>query len=356
MAARTPEHREEAALSLTLAVIATSTTPLLLLDGDLNVIAASTSFCRTFGIDAATVPGRQLFDLGSGEWNIRQLRSLLVATADGQAEIDAYEMELNEAHRQKRLLLLNARKLSYGQDEKVRLLLAVSDVTEARRNEKLKDDLLREKAVLLQELQHRVANSLQIIASVLLQDARKVRSEETRSHLQSAHGRVMSIAALQQQLSTSGLADVELRTYFKQLCQSLSASVIHHPDLLSLQVSVDDSHVNADISVSLGLIVTELVINAIKHAFPKDHGGTISVDYRSQGDAWTLSVADTGVGMPPGPDLAKAGLGTSIVEALCKQLQARIEVVSDSSGTRISISHTPDPEHGEGELEQAQAV
>lgn len=354
MAARTPEHREEAAPSLTLAVVAISTTPLLLLDGDLNIIAASISFCRTFGIEAATLPGRQLFDLGSGEWNVRQLRSLLVATADGHAKIEAYEMELNGAHR--RLLMLNAQKLSYGQDEKVRLLLAISDVTEARYNEKLKDELLREKAVLLQELQHRVANSLQIIASVLLQDARKVRSEETRSHLQSAHGRVMSIAALQQQLSASGRADVELRTYFKQLCQSLSASVIHHPDLLSLKVSVDDSHVNADTSVSLGLIVTELVINAIKHAFPKDRGGQISVDYRSEEGAWTLSVADTGVGMPHGPDQAKAGLGSSIVEALCKQLQARIEVVSDGSGTKISISHTRDRDRGESELEQAQAV
>ena len=73
--------------------------------------------------------------------------------------------------------------------------LAVADVTAARAADKLKDDLLREKAILLQEVQHRVANSLQIIASVLLQSARKVQSEETRGHLKDAHNRVMSVAA-----------------------------------------------------------------------------------------------------------------------------------------------------------------
>ena len=85
-------------------------------------------------------------------------------------------------------------------------MLSVTDITHARAAEKLKDNLLREKDVLLQELHHRVANSLQIIASVLMQSARKVQSEETRSHLYDAHQRVMSVAALQQQLASSGSA------------------------------------------------------------------------------------------------------------------------------------------------------
>src|SRR3546814_15270992 len=93
-----------------------------------------------------------------------------------------------------RRLVLNAQKLEYGDAEQVRLLLTISDVTEARISEKLKDDLLREKAILLQEIQHRVANSLQIIASVLLHTARRVQSDEQRSHLRHDPHRVMSIA------------------------------------------------------------------------------------------------------------------------------------------------------------------
>src|SRR3546814_7248501 len=78
----------------------------------------------------------------------------------------------------------------------------------------------------------------------------------------------MSIASLQQQLAASSLGDVELRSYFTQLCESLSSSMIHDHDRVSIAVTADGSAVHADISVSLGLIVTELDINALKHAFP----------------------------------------------------------------------------------------
>jgi two-component sensor histidine kinase len=120
------------------------------------------------------------------------------------------------------------------------------------------------------------ANSLQIIASVLLRSARRVQSLEARGHLQNAHHRVMSIAAVQRHLALSPLGDVELRPYFMQLCESLGASMIHDPERLSIAVTVDDSVVDANASVSLGLIVTELVINALKHAFPDQGRGRLS--------------------------------------------------------------------------------
>jgi len=339
MAAHTHLH-PEMALDLALAVIASSNAPLLLLDGDLAVLAASTSFCRAFQIDPANVPGHQLFELGAGEWDVRQLRSLLKATTSGHAKIEAYEMDLCREGRETRRLVLNAQKLDYGDEGNVRLLLAVSDVTDARVAEKLKDELIREKGVLLQELQHRVANSLQIIASVLLQSARRVQSDETRSHLHDAHQRVMSVAALQKQLAVSKLDDVELRSYFIALCESLGASMIRDHNHLSLEVRADTSVTHADVSVSLGLIVTELVINALKHAFPDDRRGEITVDYRSRGRDWTLSVGDNGVGIPTDAASARSGLGTSIVMALATQLDASVEVVDTAPGTEVSIVHT----------------
>jgi two-component sensor histidine kinase len=236
--------------------------------------------------------------------------------------------------------VVKAQKLEYGDGGVTRLLMTVSDVTEARLAAKLKDDLLREKAILLQEIQHRVANSLQIIASVLLQSARRVRSDETRIHLHDAHNRVMSIATLQKQLATSRLGDVELAPYFIQLCESLGASMISDHDKLSIEVAADKSTVHADISVSLGLIVTELVINALKHAFSGGRHGKIMVGYQSHGPNWTLSVSDNGVGMPEDPASATPGLGTSIVEALARQLNARVHVADAKPGTDVSIIHT----------------
>ncbi|NEI97839.1 PAS domain-containing protein [Rhizobium leguminosarum] len=253
----------ELALDFALAVILSSDTPLLMIDGSLAVLAASSSFCRAFQINPASVNGRQMSELGSGEWDVPQLDSLLKATASGFAEVSGYEMRLQRADRPVRSLVVNAHKVDYPGamgTTAVRILLSVADVTEARNNEKQKDDLVREKAILLQELQHRVANSLQIIASVPMQSARKVQSEESRGHLFGAHNRVMSVAALQRQLAASSLEDVVLRSYLTDLCRSIGASMIHDRSLVSLDVKVDESIVKADVSISLGLVVTELVI------------------------------------------------------------------------------------------------
>jgi two-component sensor histidine kinase len=323
-----------------MAMVEASDAPLLLLDSDLAIVAISPSFCRTFTIDADASVGRSVFDLGGGEWDSPKLRSLLRATAGGAPNVDAYDMDLATGGRAPRQLVIKARMLDYGGAEAVRLLVTVADVTDARIAERLKDDLIRDKAILLQEVQHRVANSLQIIASVLLQSARNVKSEETRLHLRDAHNRVMSIATVQKQLAGSVQGDVELRPYFTQLCDSLGASMIQDQDKQSIRVTGDDSKVVADVSVSLGLIVTELVINALKHAFPGDRDGVITVDYNGRGPNWTLTVSDNGVGMPETRSNAKAGLGTSIVQALAKQLRARVHIADAKPGTAVSVVHT----------------
>lgn len=323
----------------TLAVVMSSNEPLLFLSDDLRIIAASASFCRTFEIDPASVGGKRLGELGHGEWAMPKLESLLTATAAGSASIDAYEIDLKRPNQKTRQLVVNARTLDDGDLDHIRLLLAITDVTDIRAEARLKDDLVRDKAILLQEVQHRVANSLQIIASVLMQSARRVQSEEVRGHLHDARHRIMSIAALQRQLSTSAGGSVELRAYFTQLCQSLGASMIADPERLSIQVKVDNSTVDADVSVSLGLIVTELVINALKHAFPDERTGTIVVDYHSSGKDWALSITDDGIGMPVGNDAPKAGLGTGIVEALVKNLNGEITLSNAEPGAVVTISH-----------------
>lgn len=333
---KTPIVHFEAAS--TLAVVISSNEPLLFLSDDLKIIAASASFCRVFEIDPASVAGKRLRELGNGEWGMPKLESLLRATASGNANIEAYEIDLKRQNMPARQLVVNARTLDDGDLAHIRLLLAITDVTAMRAEARLKDDLIRDKAILLQEVQHRVANSLQIIASVLMQSARRVQSEEVRGHLHDARQRIMSIAALQRQLSTSPGGNVELRTYLTQLCQSLGASMIADPGRLSIQVNADDSTVEADVSVSLGLIVTELVINALKHAFPDDRSGTIVIDYRSVGSDWTLTVADNGIGVPVGDDAPKAGLGTGIVEALVKNLDGKIELSDADPGTLVKIS------------------
>lgn len=328
----------ESASSLAMALIVSSQAPLVLLDDELRVIAASNSFCHAFALRQSSLTGIRFAELGEGEWNVPQVNALLQATLAGIASVDAYEMDLVRAGEKPRRLVLGVQKLDYFDSDNIRLVLSVADVTAARLADKLRDDLVREKQILLQELQHRVANSLQIIASVIMQSARRVQSEESRAHLHDAHHRVMSIATMQRQLAASRLGEVELRTYFRDLCDSIGASMIADRDRLQLVSTADDSKVVADISVSLGLIVTELVINALKHAFPgHDPEGRIAVDYLASGAGWTLSVGDNGIGMPA--EDVKPGLGTGIVEALAKQLGATVTVSDSDPGTLVSVVH-----------------
>jgi two-component sensor histidine kinase len=175
-----------------------------------------------------------------------------------------------------------------------------------------------------------------------MQSARKVQSEEARGHLEDAHHRVMSIAAVQRHLAVSRPNDVALRPYFVQLCESLGASMISDPNVLSIEVTADDSVVDANKSVSLGLIVTELVINALKHAFPEHARGKVFVDYRSDGSDWSLSVRDDGAGMPTGTPKAPTGLGIGIIEALAKHLGATIQGIAANPGVAITISNGRD--------------
>ena len=335
-----PPSDPAVALNLALALVASSIPPLLLLDKDLSVRAASTSFCSAFQIEPSTTDGCLLATLGSGEWNVPQLSSLLKATAFGLAQVANYEMELVREGQEPRCLVLNAKKLTYAEQSDTFLILSITDITDARIAEKLMGCLLREKDILLHELHHRVANSLQIIAGVLMQSARNVQSDETRIHLKDAHQRVMSVAAFQPHLAASRQGDVELRPYFAALCESIAASMIPDHNKLSLEVTTDESITTADASVSLGLIVTELVISALKHAFPGNQNNRILVDYRSRGPHWTLSVSDDGVDMPETPKDITAGLGSNIINALAKQLGARIDISSENPGTAVSVVHT----------------
>lgn len=332
-------------------MVTSAASPLLLLDGQLRVIAASATFCRAFEVDPGNVNGWDLFALGAGEWNAPRLRSLLTAVASGGAKIEAYEFDLDTRERGVRRLCVNAHRLDYNDLGAIRLLVAITDVTEARAKDQIRDGLVHDNAVLQKELQHRVANSLQIIASVLMQSARKTQSEELRGHLTDAHHRVMSVAALQRQLAVSNLDDVVMKPYLGQLCQSIGASMIADHDLLSITVDADDSSTSADTSVSIGLIVTELVINALKHAFPDDRHGKIKVGYDDDAEGWKLTISDDGIGMPANRADAKAGLGTTIVNALAKKLHAEIHVEGGGKGTLVTIERTKQKPTGDAAIE-----
>ena len=338
----------EDAQTLAQAIVNTIPEPFLVLDDRFRVLAASRSFYKTFKVEAEQTRGCLLYALGDGQWDIPALRVLLETIIPEKTSMDGFEVEHDFPDLGQRTMLLNARKVLYDNSSNSTILLAFTDVTTRRAIEREKEqllkqteELLRQKDVLLQEMQHRVANSLQIIASILLLKARAVTSEETRQHLRDAHQRVMSVAAVQTHLhSSGGIDEIAVGSYLSKLCGSLATSMVGENQPITIEVMAEEGMIDSAKAVSIGLIVTELVINAIKYAFPTNKAGAlVLVTYEADGADWKLIVSDNGVGKSAG-DAArtKSGLGTAIVEALMKQLKARMDVVSGAAGLSISIT------------------
>ena len=332
----------EDGITLAHAIVDTVRDPLVVLDHDLRIIAASRSFYQTFRLVRDDVRGHLLYEIDGGQWDIPELRELLGFISSGQSSIEGYEVVREFPAIGHRIMLLNARKVFYEKGTHSTVLLAFEDITARRAIERQVEELLREKDMLLEEMQHRVANSLQIIASILLIKARTVQSEETRLQLEDAHQRVLSVAAVQQHLHVDGGGKpIEIGKYLTKLCETLAQSMIGGSRPISLKVDANAGTAPSRDAVSIGLVVTELVMNALKHAFPAEKpDAAIVVSYKVAGPDWKLAVTDNGIGKPAvNASATKPGLGTSLVKALTRQLDAVVDIVSGPGGTAVSVTH-----------------
>lgn len=345
----------EDAQTLAQAIVNTIPEPLVVLDDQFRVLAASRSFYAAFKVDAQQTRNRVLYALGDGQWDIPALRVLLDTIIPERTAMDGFEVEHDFPGIGRRTMLLNARQVVRGRNATRTILLAFQDITARRLIEREKEnllrraeDLLREKGVLLQEMQHRVANSLQIIASILLLKARAVTSEETRHHLQDTHQRVMSVAEVQRHLHLAeGIDQIDVGSYLTKLCESLAVSMIAEDQPITVRVMAEAGRIGSDKAVGLGLIVTELIINAIKHGFPSSTTkGLILVTYEVDDADWKLTVSDNGIGKSTAEASKKrSGLGSAIVDALVKQLEARVEITSSAAGLSVSVTRATFTSH-----------
>ena len=331
------------ACALAQSIVDTVREPVIVLDKALRVIAASRSFYSAFEVSPEETQGKLLYALGDGQWDIPKLRLLLERIIPEHGEMEDYEVEHEFPHLGVRIMLLNARQVFYKEGAETTILLGIEDVTARRKLEHDKDDLLRQKDVLLAEIQHRIANSLQIIAGVILMKAKTVSSEETRPLLRDIHDRVISIAAVQQQLHASGaIGPIEVVSYLTRLGGALATSMIGDDRPVTLKVTGDAGTLNSRQAESIGLITTELVMNSLKHAFPTaDAKGQITITYEVDGTNWELSVTDNGVGTQDSVFAQpRTGLGTGIIKALAQDLNAKVETLSGVEGTTVSVTHT----------------
>ena len=333
---------------MALAIVDTLPEPFLVLDDTLRLLAASRCFYEVYDEDPAGAHGRSFFELSGGQWNIPGLRRLLRSVLPDHASLDGFEFEGNFGKLGKRTIQLNALPLRETGDRNKMLLVAIKDITERRVAEQEKqrllehtEELLEQQKTLLREMRHRISNSLQIIASILLLKAGSVTSEETKKELRAAHQRVMSVAAVQGHLQASdGIEQIEMGPYLTKLASGLAASMVGPKQDIDINVVSDKGRLPTSHAVSIGLIVTELTMNAVKYAFPKSRASArIRVTFETAGGDWKLTVSDNGAGRRQSPDEPPAsGLGTTLIAALAKQLDALVSDSSTKNGLTVHVT------------------
>jgi two-component sensor histidine kinase len=196
--------------------------------------------------------------------------------------------------------------------------------------------LAAEREVLLREVNHRVGNSLQIIASLLHLQANSTTEDAVKAALTNAMGRVAAVAQVHRRLYTShDLKSVLLNQYLEALLEDLRRSAEGNR-MSRLDLKAEPIEIDPDRAVAIGIIVNELVMNAVKYAYP-DGPGPIHVELGTEGDDIKVSITDDGVGLNVKTDPRSTGMGQRIVAAMAQKLDARTERDPAHDGTRIVL-------------------
>lgn len=232
------------------------------------------------------------------------------------------------------------------QDGKVISAINVArDITERVQADVRTRASLAEKETLLKEIHHRVKNNMQIVASLLSLQAGTVDDPQMRAQLKDSQNRIRSMALVHERLYRSqDLSNIDFKEYITDLCGYLMQGYRAEDKGVSLIVEVENIKLDVDMAIPFGLIVNELVSNALKHAFPKAMKGTIRVEARRESDAsYRLTVQDNGIGMPDHIDFEHSKtLGLQLVASLVRQLKGTASIQS-SDGTNVVLSFSPHP-------------
>jgi two-component system CheB/CheR fusion protein len=317
-------------------IINTTRQPLLVLDEQLKVVRANRAFSETLGIRHKDALGRRIYDLGNQQFNSPELMKMLEDILPKDKEIYDYEVPLQFKEQGVRNLLINARRLQVEEKGTQSILLAIEDITERTRMMEQLGKANTRLETLLHEMNHRVKNNLNIIQTLLKLQAREVDDEVSKGHFNDTHARVQSISLIHEMLyHSSDLSNINFYEYISKLLKSIAQC---YSDF-RIEIKLDVPIINLDLGkmLPIGLIVTELVTNSYKYAFPENRTGKIIVQLTSMDDNnLIITVKDNGIGIPHDFDIYKTeSFGMKIVTTLVAQVSGELEIVRDGGSAFI---------------------
>jgi len=212
------------------------------------------------------------------------------------------------------------------------------NVTDTIENEKKLIESVKEKEVLLKEVHHRVKNNLQVINSILNLQSSYVKDEETLQIIIESQNRIRSMSFIHESLyQTKDFTHISFDNYISTLIKNLVQSYEVRANQIELELDIEKVDLALDQAIPCGLILNELITNALKYAYPDGEKGVISIQVASEGSDIQISVKDYGVGLPKGLNIAESdSLGLSLVDTLVSQLDGECTVKTDN-GTEFLI-------------------
>ncbi len=317
--------------------------PVYEMDLQANITAANWAVLEAFrGTEDDLKKGFNAWRLLSPE-DVKKSALNIQRLLRGEA-VEGTEYEFNRLDGSKFPAIVISRVI-FDQGRPVGLRGAIIDITERKQAEESVRASLREKEILLREIHHRVKNNMQVISSLFNLQAGHITAENARRVLKEGQLRIRSMALVHEKLYQSrDLSKIDFADYLRSLAAHLFHFFRVEAGRIRLETTLEPIPLNVNSAVPCGLLINELVSNALKHAFPGDRQGTVEVGLRRRGDGSVeLRVADDGVGLPGALDFRRTDtLGLQIVALLVNQLDGTIEL-GTGRGTDFTIAfHDPE--------------
>ena len=309
------------------------------LSGEERVVYANPEFEKVSGLTAARLAQENWTALSGEGADRKKDRPLVAAILEETDFVGTFVLERDEG--KPPIVDVYSNVIENDDGKLCFRLVALVNVSAHGEADKLSiEERIREKDTLLRELQHRVKNNLQMITALIRMETRNA-VEPNHKHFERLAGRVDALAILYETLSGEDYKDeVDLGVYLSQIASAVMTS--HAVEGIRLDMKLDTYPVSINVAMPTGLVVNELLTNALKHAFRGREGGTITLHSIVDGEGCRVIVADNGIGLPEGQTWPKSGkLGALIARSLAENAKAQFDVTSGlDEGTKVTIVFT----------------
>lgn len=335
----TERRRTEEQLLVKGSALESSISAIGLADMEGKIIYVNAAYVKLWGYDRKEeILGKSISEFAlSAEW-VREAVETMNAGREYVGEGTSRKKDGTEF-----AIMLSTNLVNSPEGRPICMMASINDITERKRAEEALRDSVKQKEVLMKELQHRVKNSLAVVSGLLGLGLETLTDERAKGIFAETRSRIRSVASLYEQLyGTDDPVNVDLGRYIRKLAESIFKTYVPGTSGIRLKTALSEVRLDTKRAVPLGLILNELVTNSLKYAYPGEATGEVRIDLVRSGDTVTLGVSDDGPGLPEKFDpKTSGGMGWSLVRMLTEEIGAELSLPAATRGARVLIRFKP---------------